>query len=658
MKRTKWIALLLCAALLLSACAQSAAPRPAAAEKEVEMKSETLYVKAVEGLGEDFILGMDVSSVLAEERSGVVYRGFDGTEQDLFRTLAESGINLIRVRVWNEPRDASGRGYGGGNNDIDAAVEIGRRATENGMKLLVDFHYSDFWADPGKQAAPKAWAGMDLAEKSAALRAFTKESLEKLRAAGVEIGMVQLGNETNGAMCGETEWDKMAVLWDSGAKAVREVCPGALIALHFANPETAGRYAFYAEELAKQGVDYDVFASSYYPYWHGTLDNLSKVLGAVAETYGKKVLIAETSYAWTPEDTDFSGNTISAGSRVDKPYPYTVQGQANAVRDVIAAAARIPSCLGVVYWEGAWITVGTNSWEENHRKWEEYGSGWASSFAAEYDPEDAGRWYGGSAVDNQSFFDPEGRPLESLKLFSLLRAGNELPIVPDELPDVRLEADAGEEIVLPATVEAVMSDNSRAAVPVSWNEIDSDLLAALSAGGGTTEIAGTAEGRGVRCQLTIRPMNLLKNPGFESGQLSPWVVTDRAHADELGVERNAANSREGQCNLHFWSAKSNTVDFDATQTLSGLPAGTYRFRISIQGGDGGETDIRAMVLLDGELYATAPMEITSYNNWCTAELGKIPVSAGQELTVGVHVRCAGTGNGAWGMIDEAELVRD
>lgn len=412
------LTLLLIAALLLSACG-------AAPEGESAMRSASLYVKKVEGLDEDFILGMDLSSVLSEERSGVVYRGFDGAGQDIFKTLAQCGINMIRVRVWVDPYDAQSRGYGGGNCDVAAAAEIGRRAAENGMRLLVDFHYSDFWADPAKQFAPKAWQTMTLEEKGEALYHYTKQSLETLRAARAEVGMVQLGNETNGMLAGESGFDRMLSLMAAGAKAVRETCPDALIAVHFSNPETEGRFAQYAASLARGGLDYDVFAASYYPFWHGSLENLSRVLGEVAQRYDKKVMVVETSYPYTLEDTDFFANTVSAQSALAESYPCSVQGQANAVRDVIDAVAHTPNGIGVVYWEGAWITVGSTSWEENHLKWERYGSGWASSFASSYDPDDAGRYYGGSAVDNQALFAPDGTPLESLKLFSLLRTGNE-----------------------------------------------------------------------------------------------------------------------------------------------------------------------------------------------------------------------------------------
>ena len=116
-----------------------------------------IYVEPVEGISDDFIRGMDASAVLALENSGVKYYNFDGEEQDVFQTLSEAGVNYIRLRVWNDPYDENGNGYGGGNNDLPTAIELGKRATKYGMKVCIDFHYSDFWADPKRQHAPKAW---------------------------------------------------------------------------------------------------------------------------------------------------------------------------------------------------------------------------------------------------------------------------------------------------------------------------------------------------------------------------------------------------------------------------------------------------------------------------------------------------------------------
>lgn len=397
--------------------------------KNIDVTSGTLRVDKVENLSDTFIFGMDASCVPSLEAGGVKYYDHEGNEKDVYTILSENGINYVRVRIWNDPFDAEGNGYGGGNCDIENAIEIGKRATANGMKLLVNFHYSDFWADPSKQMIPKAWVGMDIDTKSEALYEYTKECLKKLVDAGVDIGMVQVGNETNGVLCGESSdevggWKRITQLFSAGSKAVREVCPDALVVIHVSNPEKVGSYEVYGKNLDYYGVDYDVFASSYYPFWHGTYENLAKVLTHIADTYGKKIMLAETSYAFTTEDSDFWGNTFGNVGEA-AAYPFTVQGQSDYIRDLVNVAVNdIPNCLGVFYWEGTWIASGGKTLEENQKLWEKYGSGWATSFACGYDPVDAGQYYGGCTVDNQAMFDSRGRALESLKVFGLMKKGN------------------------------------------------------------------------------------------------------------------------------------------------------------------------------------------------------------------------------------------
>ena len=378
-----------------------------------------LWLFCLAGCGEtepSFVLGMDASAVPSLESGGIQYYNREGKQQDVFQILADAGVNYIRVRVWNDPYDENGNGYGGGNCDIQKALEIGKRATRYGMKLLVDFHYSDFWADPGKQMAPKAWKGMTIEEKVYALYSFTCDSLEQLKKAGVDVGMVQIGNETNSGLAGETRWENMAQLFSAGARAVRDTLPDALVAVHFTNPEKVGSYEYYAKQLDKYAVDYDVFASSYYPQWHGSLENLQQVLTHINKTYGKQVLVAETSHPYTAENLDFYGNTVNADTVT--PYPKTPEGQAAWVEDLAKVVSQIPGGMGVFYWEGTWISAGGSTYEENKALWETYGSGWASSYAAGYDPKDAGKYYGGCAVENQAFFDSSGRALESLGVFS------------------------------------------------------------------------------------------------------------------------------------------------------------------------------------------------------------------------------------------------
>ena len=635
---------LILAALLL--------PCAALAEDAAESDPCSLYIRAIPDLAEDFIFGMDVSSVLSLEAAGVKYYDYDGTEADLFELLARNGVNYIRVRVWNDPFDAEGNGYGGGNCDINTAIEIGKRATAQGMKLLVDFHYSDFWADPAKQMAPKAWKRVRTTTKVKELKAYTLDCLNQLKAAGVDVGMVQLGNESNNGLAGEKSWTNIAKLMSVGSEAVREVYPEALVAVHFANPENASNYYSYAQKLYEAAVDYDVFATSYYPYGHGTLDNLKTVLSTIASTYGKQVMVAETSYAWTIEDGDFSGNTIGEGGAYLKPYPFTQQGQVNHLVDVTQAMHDIGG-IGVFYWEGAWVPVPGGSWEANSALWEQYGAGWASSYAAEYDPSDAGKYYGGCACDNQTFFDFGGKALESLRFFNLVRQGNIVPLKADAIDDTTLMIDLTEEIVLPDTVNAVMNDNSRQSVPVEWEPYDAE---AMKAGGVKNyTINGVADGMPATCQVAMIRYNYLKNWSFEDQEGGEWVVDNIGGCSQLYVEDKKTDSLTGTKHYHFYSATANTVEFTLEQTLADLPAGAYRYELSIMGGDGGEVDIYTYVKINGTEVARQASTITSYNVWDTPVIDGIAVAEGDEVTVGVYVKCSGSGNGAWGKIDDVKL---
>ena len=620
------------------------------------VKSDTLYVKKVENLPEDFIFGMDASCVPSLEVGGVRYFDHDGNEKDVYQILAENGVNYIRVRIWNDPFDKYGNGYGGGNCDIENAVEIGRRATKYGMKLLVNFHYSDFWADPGKQMVPKAWLGMNIDQKSEALYEYTKDCLEKLVEAGADVGMVQIGNETNGAMCGEQSsalggWKKITQLMQAGSRAVREICPDALVAIHFANPEKADSYVSYSANLDYYGVDYDVFASSYYPYWHGSFDNLAEVLNKVTDKYGKKVMVVETSYAYTPEDTDFYGNTVGEGDGYIKNYPYTIQGQANFIRDLTDTVVnKMTDGIGVFYWEGTWISSGGDSYEENLALWQKHGSGWATSYAAEYDPDDAGQWYGGCSVDNQAFFDENGKALESLKVFSLMRNGNNIDIKADAIEDTDLIIDLNGEIFMPELVNAIMTDNSREQISVEWIGVNIDAM--KQGGAAKYTIKGKAGGRDASCYISMVEYNFLENWSFEDGD-GGWNATAIKSFDEFYVEDKVTDSVTGSKHYHFWGSAANSVEFTLEQEVDDLASGKYNYSISIMGGDGGVTDIYAYVKINGEIVYTAPTTITVYDEWHTAEINGIKYDSGDSITVGIYVKCAGPN--AWGKIDDAML---
>lgn len=533
------------------------------AEAEAEEEWSDVFVEPVAGISDDFIRGMDASAVLSVEKSGAKYYGYDGKEQDVFETLAESGVNYIRLRVWNDPYDENGNGYGGGDNDVATAIELGKRATQYGMKVNIDFHYSDFWADPKRQHAPKAWEGMSADEKADALYDFTKESLTQILDAGVDVGMVQVGNEINNGMSGETDVPAVMELLNAGSRAVREIADSygkdIQIVLHYTNIEDNEEVDTMAANLKEYGVDYDIFGLSYYPFWDGTNENMQNVAKNIMDRYGKKVVIAETSYCYTEKDGDGFGNSFDGIEDAVDGYAPTVQSQATMIRDICAAANEV-GVLGVFYWEGTWIPVGSED-QDNSALWEKYGSGWASSYSAEYDPDDAGLYYGGCSWDNQAMFDFTGHPLPSLNVFRYLKDGHTVPLAVDFIPQTTVSRDVGEALTLPETVEVVYNDRSaNTQVPVSW---DASQVAAIDTKkAGTYTVDGTlSDGTAVTADVDVEMVNYVKNPGFEEVDRSMWEISYAGENDPTDYQEKADDAHDGdtltigvrmKCNANSW----------------------------------------------------------------------------------------------------------
>ena len=616
-------------------------------------EESTIFVEPVDGISDDFYRGMDASAVLALENSGVKYYNFDGEEQDVFMTLAQAGVNYIRLRVWNDPYDENGNGYGGGNNDVATAIALGQRATKYGMKVCIDFHYSDFWADPKKQFVPKAWEGMDIEEKSDALYNFTLESLTQLLDAGVDVGMVQIGNEINNGMSGETDVANVRKLLTAGSKAVREAAANSgkeiLVAVHYTNIDDMKKLDTLLTGLQVKEIDYDIVGLSFYPYWHGTIEDLKNAIIHIRDTYGKKVYVAENAYCYTAEDGDGSANSVEGTDDLAEGYSASVQGQANEVRDVCAAASEA-GAEGVFYWEGTWIPVGPAD-ADNSNLWEKYGSGWASSYASGYDPKDAGQYYGGCSWDNQAMFDFTGHPLASLNVFKYLKYGATAPLAVDSIPAVTVACNIGTDPELPDTVSVIYNDRSEAQVPVIWNT--DDVAAIDTENGGNFTVSGTLEdGTEVTAAVTVERINYVQNPSFEDADTSMWTVNYSGETDPTDYQVKAADAHSGEVAFHFWSGSAD-MDFSIEQSFTDLEPGTYELSASSQGGDlSDDASMELYALVDGR-ELTAPFKLTTYADWQNPAIPEIKVTDGS-LTIGVRYKC---NVNSWGTLDDVTLYK-
>ena len=424
------ISLALTTAVALGSC-------PAEMEK-ANASTSISGVSQIANLPNDFIRGVDISTVLAMENSGVQYKYLDGTNGDIFNILAGAGVNYVRIRIWNNPYDADPpyKGYGGGNCNLYTAKVLGKRATDAGMKVFIDFHYSDFWTDPAKHYPPKDWADYNLHEKKIAVYNFTRDSLCELINYGVNVQMVQIGNETNGALCGvggtaDDFWDLssgVAELMQQGCYAIDDVNSqygrDILKVLHFTRLIDDGEW--YAEQVDKMGVDYDVYAASFYPMWDGTTSDMTTVLTNIARTYNKKVMVAETAYPFTFHDSDGSRNNINDSSGMKySNYAVSVAGQTQALYDVFNGIAKVNDSLngyglGAFYWEPAWIGTDSSAWGT-------YGTGWASSTSENYErlfsatAQEYSTTDLGSSWDNMTLFDSNGKASTALYVFNDIR---------------------------------------------------------------------------------------------------------------------------------------------------------------------------------------------------------------------------------------------
>ncbi len=622
---------------------------PISFEGSEAVESE-LFVAPIEGMTDEFIRGVDISSYVVEKDAGVVFKDFDGKElkdYEFFNFLADCGVNWVRIRVWNNPYNDEGMGYGGGNNDIEKAVVLGKLATDAGMKVLIDFHYSDFWADPAKQMVPLAWDHKSLKDMEKLISEYTTDCLNKLKDAGVDVGMVQIGNETNAGFAGETDAERIYTLMRSASAAIRAVDKNIKIAVHYTNPEKS-TFPDYADNLEAAELDYDVFGISYYPYWHGTLDNLSNVMNTIKSENGKDVMVMETSWAYTMDDGDGFSNSIGNGATgVDWRYEVSVQGQANEVRDVMNTVCQAGG-LGVFYWEPAWIPVevwtegDTGIYESNKAAWEKYGCGWASSYSVKYDKDDAGQWYGGSSWDNQAMFAFDGTPLESINIWKYVFGGTTTENALSYVDNIEYQSGVGKPLEMPAKVEATMLDGSKVEVDVTWN---ADEVSAIDTSKGAEyTINGKVEKDGksfdITCQLAILDVNYIKNEGFEGSDMSMWTISDLAIADR--VKDN--NKRTGDYSLKFWSEEK--VVFTAEQKIENISAGKYKLSAFLQGGDADAADLFELYIsVNGTKY-TANGALSGWLNWSNPVV-EVEIPDGAEVIVGVNVNAKAKAWGAW-----------
>ncbi|MDO4323182.1 MAG: glycosyl hydrolase 53 family protein [Lachnospiraceae bacterium] len=361
----------------------------------------------------DWMKGMDVSTLLEVERCGG--RFYDhGTPGNAMDILKKYGMNMVRLRLWNHPCSEDGRPYGAGGCDLDTVLTLAKRAKKRGIGWMLDFHYSDFWADPGKQTIPKAWQGMDVPELTQAIHDYTAGVLDICREQDILPQMTAVGNELSNGLLWPygrvPEYANIARFISAGIRAVREADASIAVMLHLDNGGNNTLYrTWFDNYLKNEGEDFDCIGLSYYPFWHGSLEDLKYNMEDIAKRYHKPLIVVETSMGYTMKDYQGyeklsddmrKGMATKPELAAKVPFPMTPQGQTAYIKTLMKMIREVSYGLGqgFCYWEPAWIPVP--------------GSGWATPEACEYIKEDGP---GGNEWANQALFDYDGNALPALE---------------------------------------------------------------------------------------------------------------------------------------------------------------------------------------------------------------------------------------------------
>lgn len=588
----------------------------------------------------DFIMGADISSVIALEKAGAKYYNSKGREEDLFKILADNGINAVRARLWYDPQSPDGV-KGGGDNGLPTALAIAKRAKAQGMKVFLDFHYSDNWTHPGQQDLPYAWKGKSFDEIKKLLYQYTKSSLEAFAAQNTPVDGVQIGNEINTGMLfphGRLEWDarkgrsfqRLSELIKEGVRAARESAPQALVILHLADGGSAEVFFEFFGQMEKYQVPYDMMGLSYYTFFHGSIEKLNTTAHQIVERFQKPLILAEYSYAFTTESTPLTHNIFNQEMAAVGGYKATPNGQSTLIKDSINIIASLPNNLGkgVIYWEPAWLPVAGVGWG---------GAGTKASWA------------------NQALFDYRGRALPSLGVFKNINTINKgsaeaIKEIPKDL-SYRINIQAGE--TLPKTVRILMDSDAYRSLPLSWK--NEDLLKTP----GSHRVDGTLAYGGKEHPVSAKVLserNFIVNPGFESGRgegaadqdpAAPWQIKQN-NPESLRIQSKGA-FHSGYSHLNYYS--KTPMEFKLFQKVEGLSKGTYTLGVYLMGV---MNNIKELYLYadNGQIYKAEP-QLRGWGNWVYLEIPDIPVSKGS-LEIGVRGLTLGE---TWGHADDFILKK-
>ncbi|MDY6392176.1 MAG: glycosyl hydrolase 53 family protein [Bacilli bacterium] len=655
-------------------------------------------------LVDDFAFGADLSIVAEIEKNGGVYYNEEGKAEDVFQILARDGVNYCRLRLWNNPystteKDADGNPapYGGGTNDLVTDIKLAKRAKAAGMKVLLDFHYSDSWADPQKFFVPKDWADDLAIELADDVSEWTEYALNAFKVNGVTVDSVQIGNESNNGLAGSTDRDTMAGMIDAGAKAAKKVFPEITTLVHLTNIKSPASVWKFLDSMKNNDVEYDMVGLSYYPYWHGSKDNLLSIMNRISSVYGKPSMVVETSYGFTDDPNENCGNTYHS-STFETPGGYltSIQGQATMVADLVntislAADSKGNSVgKGVFWWEPAWLPVKGSTWAspagqfynkfgydgklirveaDGTHVYEHPQYPGKENYYLKYSPKSCL-----PAWCNQGWFSYTGKALPSASIYKHIVAGDRTLVEETAGPrETKLdltvnlknlvEIGGKKMIPLPETAQVVSNLEALRSRPVTWNQDERDAV--LAGGDGKYVVHGSVEGKfEIEAKVNAETNYVLdysfENQGGDKEEeydiKEPWVVESSIGRAVAVYAKNEGNL-DGQKYFHWYN--TSKYNFSIRQTLTDLRPGIYDFSTRVMAGDSAAAynSFKLFYQFEGQNAVYVDVMEDAVKGWGSplakymqrAAIDGIEVPEGvTKVTIGMQVEC---NEGAWGHSD-------
>lgn len=545
-----------------------------------------------------FYKGMDLSFLPQGADEGMQVKDFDGTVTEPLALAKKYGVNSVRLRLWNEPEKVpEAKGYCNLAHTLRMAKEI----KKYGMSLMLDFHYSDYWADPGKQTKPLAWQELHGEALAEAVYGFTRETLLALEQEGALPEVVQIGNEIRSGLLfpdGEApDFKGMAALINAGIRGARSVADKERLKVMI-HLDQGGRYRllkdWFDQAIAQGMMDFDLIGLSYYPFWHGTFMDLKDTAQQLIEDFGKPVMVVETAHAWRRSSKGF----IDDEQEKIAGIPATPAGQRQVVDMVMNIVASLPDGMGqgVYYWEPLCVPDGNGGWNES-----------------------------------MGILSEDGTVLEAVKSFAFTRE----QACPGKIAKIYQPGDitcayaqrAQLAAMLPRQIQVLYYDGTARMSGVIWEPLPADI------GIGEIVLKGilTDETSAGGCRTAVRiwvadhiekRLNLAANPQWKDG-FAGWDIA--TSGDEVTVRLDGEK-------LTVMSLMN--FRFTLSQHIRLEEAGVYRLRLSCRGVDTTGVDVR-MFMETGEQYQDMAIH-PSDEDWTVYELENIRCGAGA-LTFGIKI---------------------